>query len=1036
MLERVPLDESQRYAASAKAPALIIAGPGTGKTSTLIGRIAYLVEERGVSPDAILALTFSNKAAREMRERLAVLFRLEESAETALAASAAMPTVSTVHAFCADLLRRYAPVLGLRPDFRLISEAEGYFLLRQAVADLVLHHYQPLAAPALHFPALLMAISRAKDELTGPERYADFVQSMLSKAETAEERTAGERALEVALVYQSYQNLLQTRGDVDFGDLIRLAVQLLTERTEILEQIRSQYQQILVDEFQDINRAMGMLLRTLSGGSSSLWAVGDADQAIYRFRGASPANLAQFSTDYPEARIETLHRNYRSAPEILAAAAGVAGALLGDTGTPLVAARTKGRDTNGAAAITLATASNETSELSGVGRHIAERASKGWSYSDQVVLCRTRRQCQRVASALAAQGIPSVTATSALEKDGVKDILAVLSLLGDASGSGLLRAGNIPDHAFSKQEAQAVLAVARSTHQTPLAVLLGELDTVGALTPAGHKGLSTLVSILSELRQASSIFIAISRYIFSYTRIGQHMIDQVFLPAGTQRGGGAAPDSSSGVDVASVAQLLALARTFLDQQRRRDEASGWNSLVDWTAFLDYVRVVMVLRQETTSLEDGQSTAPDSVRVLTVHGSKGLEFPVVYLPGLADRRFPMQRRGTSIPLPLGLSQDELFEARDPDAHLAEEACLFYVALTRARDELVLSRAEYYGRMRYKESPFLQSIRDALGERLAIEHWIPRNEAASDGTKYPSSLESEVSTFVPSSWATRSAGPVRHSEVETYQRCPRQYAYRYVYRLQPREIGLATLRRALHASLHRLELHFAEPRQRGNREKTAPLSLHDALQLFDNEWAKRLEQEGHTQGAADRVAGSVDEDLLPSPDSISGDPFLPLYLRHGRQVMERAWKQLADRWVSHSDDEMYSQDINSEPPHFEEQVTLQIKGRELSMVLDRVERGAAPQRLVRHRLGSNNPDKLDLHALFYALAAQESGPEAAELYSHNLTTGEMDRVRLDARRIGKLQGELETALAGIEGGIFPPRPDPNICQNCPFLLICPA
>jgi DNA helicase II / ATP-dependent DNA helicase PcrA len=1058
----VQLDEGQRQAATAEAPALIIAGPGTGKTSTLVGRVAYLVEEQGISPDAILALTFSNKAAREMRDRLAALLQREEIPSNSLLVPRAMPTVSTIHAFCGDLIRRYAPFVGLRPDFRLISETEGYFLLRQVAADLVLHHYQPLAAPGLHFPALLAAISRAKDELAGPERYMEVARTLEDRAKTPEERIAAERALEVAHVYASYQHQLLARGDADFGDLIRLAVQLLSEQPEILAEVRARYQHVLVDEFQDINRAMGVLLHIVSAQSTSLWAVGDADQAIYRFRGASPANLAQFTTDYPQAQIQSLRRNYRSSRDILVAAASVASAVLGGERAPLEAAR-GGHDTEGdVAAITLATAPNEQAELAGLAKHIRRHQESGHSLSDQVVLCRTRRQCQRVASALAVAGIPTRTPTPLLEQDDIKDMLSVLSLLGDLSGSGLLRAGNVSDHSFSNQEARAILASARAEHQVPLLTLLQRLDSIEQLTPMGRKGLESLGQIITELRQASDVFTAVARYIFSYTHVGQYLLRQVLQ---SRESGPSVPSGAEdGVGPAGVAQLLGLARAFEDQQRslraRAPAISATRSQpvhADWTAFLEYVRVLLVLRQETSGVDEGTVTAGDSVRILTVHASKGLEFPIVYLPGLADRRFPMQRQGNSVPLLPGLSQDELLEAQDPDAHFAEEACLFYVALTRARDEVVLSRADYYGRMRYRPSPFLPPIRQALGERIVTEHWLgatfshdgPESHATatireSNAARLPSSVASPIAPF------NSPPGPVRHSEVEMYQRCPRQYAYRYVYKLQPREIGLATLRHALQAALYKLQQRLSRSGQRTGRGRAEQFGLPEALKLFESEWTRRLEQERHIQTGDDASASASP---LLEPTVVAGDAFLELYRRHGRQVIERAWAQMVTHRSEEPDKESKQLAFDAPDTHFDEQVTVQVRGRELSIVLDRVERGvaagtsgggemgaepvpSAPMRLVRHRLGTSNPGKPDLHALLYTLAAQKSGAGAPELYSHNLTTGELDQVMLDERKLAKLREELDSVLEGIERGYFPPRPDPAICQSCPFLLVCPA
>jgi CRISPR/Cas system-associated exonuclease Cas4 (RecB family) len=403
---------------------------------------------------------------------------------------------------------------------------------------------------------------------------------------------------------------------------------------------------------------------------------------------------------------------------------------------------------------------------------------------------------------------------------------------------------------------------------------------------------------------------------------------------------------------------------------------------------------------------------------------------------------MQRRGTSIPLLPGL-QDENTDPGDAAAHLAEEACLFYVALTRARDELVLSRAEQYGRMRYKASPFLAPIVSALGERLHRDQWPPARQAV----RRPVVAGNRSLFALPERVIQE---PVRHSEIEMYQRCPRQYAYRYVYKLQPREIGLATLRHVLHAALHRLQQSVT--RTRSGRRKAAAaakeISLQEALKLFDHEWDKKLEQE--RLGQSERDEGGAERSSAVS-SGVSGDAFLEVYRRHGRQVIERAWKSMTEyRALERSHDGQLAPGVIFENPetHYDEQVTIQVRGRELSVVLDRVERGtraadtagtSTPVRLVRHRLGnSNNLGKPDLHALFYALAAEaERGDtRATELYSHNLTTGEVERVILDDRKLARLREELDTALEGIDSGFYPPRPDPNICPNCPFLLICPA
>lgn len=1099
------LDAWQRAAAEARTPALIVAGPGTGKTSTLVGRVIHLVREEGVPADAILALTFSNKAAREMRERLQAALSTTRDGEDGgdPFELPPLPTVSTIHAFCGDLLRRYAPLVGLRPDFRLVGATDGYFLLRQMAGQLAMNHYQPLAQPGFHFPTLLAAISRAKDELAEPERYSAVAQAMAERAQTPEERHEAERATEVATVYMAYQAALTERGDPDFGDIIRLTVRLLREQPQVLAEVRARFRHVLVDEFQDINRAMGVLLHTLTGFDGALWAVGDADQAIYRFRGASPANLTRFTADYQAAQVRTLERNYRSVTDILEAAAAVAGTFLDGQSdasqrSALLAVR-QAPDTagSGGSIVTLAAAPNEAAELGRLAEAIRERQARGLRLGDQVVLCRTRRQCQQVAAALNDAGIPARLTMPLMEQDAIKDVLAVLSLLSDMSGAGILRAGALADHAYSREDARAVLTEARARHVPPgmlLFLLAREGIDVPGLTPDGRRSLIALAAILSELRIAPDVATGLCRYVFGLTQIGRGLL---------------APQAEAGHDVdadlrrqlaTSLAQLLTHARAFEEQRRLAESAqrdgveAGVSRMADWGAFLEYLRVVLALRQEGgNAAEELMGDSDARVRVLTVHASKGLEFPVVYLPGLADRRFPMQRRGTSAPMPTELSEDEALEAQNPNvAHLAEEACLFYVAVTRARDELVLSYAEQYGRMRYRPSPFLAPIQQRLGSRLRQIHWtaVPVTSARSSGATLTDNDEVERA----SERASAEEAPLsveesilRPSAIETYSRCPRQYAYRYVYGLRPREVGLVTLRRTLHDTLHTLQERVAEvavateTESAGRTADTAPrsLSLEEALDIFEQQWGAMIERERRT------ATPDVEEDAAPSETGLASaaqvdaewmqplsQPFVEVYRRHGRQIIERSWARMVQRQLPGMEDVSEAADVDASAPlpeaQYDHPVVVHVGGREIAVTLDRIEgsagsrriaqegggaasgrvsaqreRGRArqadaqPVRFVRHKLGSAKAAQADLRALFYALAAEQNVlGSPAEVYDHNLTTGEMERVTLNPRKVAKLREDLDELLEGINSGIYPARPDPNMCLNCPFLFICPA
>ena len=1028
------LDEDQLAAARSATPALVIAGPGTGKTSTLVGRVAYLVRDMGVAADSVLALTFSNKAAGEMRERIQALLAPTNQGDGDFLSPQRLPAISTIHAFCGDLLRRYAPLIGLRPDYRLVTDAEGYFLLREVAGALELPHYLPLAAPAQHFPALLSAISRAKDELCAPDEYAAAAATMATRATTSEEAEAAQKALEVARAYAAYQEMLHSRGDADFGDLIMLTVRLLKEYPDVLDQLREAHQHILVDEFQDINRAIGILLRILAGPDGPLWAVGDADQAIYRFRGASPANLSQFSTEYPNATIHTLRRNYRSLEPVLESAAGLANVFL-DGGERVALTAVRGGENE--RAVTLATATTEDAEIAGLVEAIRRRKEAGRRFSDQVVLCRTRRHCQRIAAALSESGIPALLSAPLFEQDDTKDLLAVAALLADSSGAGLLRARRTPSHAFSQQDAETLLREARSRSASIPTLLAGSLESIDDLSPEGRCGLARLGQALAELRRAPDVATGLARYVFGQTSAGLTLLTTSGLDEVERR------ESAT-----RIAQVLAFARTFDDQRRALAAARAG---ADWTGFLDFLRVVAALRQESGA-GAGELTLEDGVRVMTVHASKGLEFPVVYLPGLADRRFPMQRQWEPAPLPPPLR--ERIGLGDPrEVHLAEEACLFYVALTRARDELALSHAERYGQMRYQPSPFLAPIRDALGSKLRVAKWSLPHLAGSPASD--SRTESIKGARLDSRGEPEAGEQsLTISALETYARCPKQYAYRYIHGLRPREVGLSTLRRSLHATLYGLH----ERLMGAPAAHDAP-SLEEALALFDSAWQGAVSGEW-SQTNADSIA---EDDAPPASAPATGEavasttrdgPFDDVYRRHGRDIVARVWSSLA----TPSNSDHSTDDVGGREPRaaFDQTVLVRVRDRNIAVNLDRVDelssrapaRAATrqvarstqqtgePARVVRHKLGLSQDRGPDLRALLYRLAAEQAPGGRANLYQQNLTTGEVQPMEIDQRRLAKLYDDLDELITGIERGEFAPRPTPNNCNSCPFLFICPT
>src|SRR6266566_2793670 len=604
---RKEYDEFQRAAIETATPALIVAGPGSGKTSTLIGRAEYLIRTLGVPAQHILALTFSRKAAEEMQERLQQALQGTPAQDTP-------PVVSTFHAFCAELLRTHGERVGLRSDFSLVDDAEGYFLLRELARELPLRYYQHLQFPTFYFPDILQAISRAKDELVTPEQYRWLAQQMLEWAQDDEGVQAAEKALEVAEIYACYQAGLQRRGDTDFGGLIMLATQLLQEHPEAFREQQERYQHILVDEFQDMNRASGVLLRLLAGEQRRVWVVGAANQAIYSFRGASPANIANFQEDYPGAAVLPLNRNYRSRPDIVNLADAFRERAMepgAEQGTRQVA-----RPTQPDSYVTLGVAADEASELEGLIADMRyKQAQHGYSYGDMVVLCRTRALARKVSQALARAGLPVIErgGGSLVEQEHTRDALSVVLLLADPGGMGILRAARRSEHVMSQEDVEALLLAAREQQCSPGSLIVrGEAPAT--MSSQGRRSLLRLAAMLQALRHLPDVWSMLAQYVLVETSAVRDLLrTAVYAETDNQR---------------------EQARHYDQRQRQEDgQEQGTASMPEQAkGFLDYLSVMASLRQDGGQRREGAGDAGDGpvgIRVMTVHASKGLEFPVVY-----------------------------------------------------------------------------------------------------------------------------------------------------------------------------------------------------------------------------------------------------------------------------------------------------------------------------------------------------------------------------------------------------------------------
>jgi len=604
------LNPAQRSAVTAPlGPVLVLAGPGSGKTRVLTHRIAFLIGSRGVAPEHILAVTFTNKAARAMASRLETL--LPATAEST------RPTLGTFHAWSARLLRREAAYLEVSRDFVIFDDDDQHTLIRQAIKDL---GYDPKQVSPAKIQAM---ISQAKNEMLA-----------------AEEMAPGSHLQTIARqVFARYQAALRSNNALDFDDLLTQAARLLREHPDVRERSRARHRHLLVDEFQDTNGVQYELLRWLVSDTADLFAVGDADQSIYRWRGADYRNVRRFSQDYPQAQVILLEQNYRSTQTVLDIAMAVIDRAPGRQPKRLFTDRGQGNR------VGIYEAYDESDEARYVVDTIAELTAGNHARPGEcAVMYRTNAQSRSLEEAFLRAGLPYrlVGAQRFYGRREVKDVIAYLRLVHNPDDQvSLLRVLNTPSRGLGAKSTAGLLEAAAGSGQSPARLLIqlgsGLADLPPGLSGKAGAALRDFGRNLQRWRalsQAGTVS-ELTEAILADIDYRRHLED------GTEEGA---------ERWANVLELSSLAAEYTD--------------LDLAAFLESVALV--------SDQDTLSDEQDVPTLLTLHAAKGLEFPVVFIVGLEEGLLPHQR-----------------SLEEKDA-LDEERRLFYVGITRAMDRLFLVR----------------------------------------------------------------------------------------------------------------------------------------------------------------------------------------------------------------------------------------------------------------------------------------------------------------------------------------------------------
>ncbi len=589
-----------------EGPLLVIAGPGSGKTRVIIHRIAALIDS-GVQPNNICAITFTNKAADEMRQRA-----------IALGASGGAH-ISTFHSLCVRILRRYADKADINPNFSIYDESDQAGCIKQAVKDCELD--------TTNFPPsrMLEAISTLKNNLIDVERFQAQADDFFSKT--------------LAKIYARYQQILAECNALDFDDLLTKTAFLLQGNNEVRSELSNRFKFLLIDEYQDTNRAQYVIAKALVSAHNNICVTGDPDQSIYRWRGADIRNILTFEEDWPNATIVKLEENFRSRPEILERADKLIEKNQNRKLKKLIPTKPPVAD------IAITEFEDEQQEAQGVAQKVKELTEAGETLREIAVFYRVNAMSRTLEEAFIRNKIPYqiVRGVEFYSRKEIRDVLAYLKILVNPSDeTALLRIINTPARGIGKTTIEKFQAYAQS-HNIALYEALKKAEDIESLSKATKAKIAVFVNMLEQFKKDVVGKVA-------------PIVERVFVESGLKKALEAA--GADGENALENVNELISAASFYDQQAEQP------------TLLDYLQQTALF-----SDADAYDTAAERVALMTLHAAKGLEFENVFIVGLEDGLLPHER------------------STNDDEELEEERRLFFVGITRAKQGLYISHSRY-------------------------------------------------------------------------------------------------------------------------------------------------------------------------------------------------------------------------------------------------------------------------------------------------------------------------------------------------------
>ncbi|MDD3285644.1 MAG: UvrD-helicase domain-containing protein [Patescibacteria group bacterium] len=972
--------EQERAVKHRQGPLLVVAGAGTGKTTVLVNRLADILLNDKLGSDQALLLTFTEKAAQEMEER----------ADRLLPYGYLDLWISTFHGFCERILREHALDIGLPSDFRVLSATEQWMMLKQNLDLFDLDYYRPLGNPTKFIAELLKHFSRLKDENINPDEYLEYAAALLADGDQALSGAPGKRGgdddggameagryRELAGAYQTYNKLLLDNSCLDFGDLILYTLKLFRQRPNILQSYRRQFTYIMVDEFQDTNWAQYELVKLLAAPANNLMVVGDDDQAIYRFRGASLANIMQFKDDFPEAIEIILTDNYRSRQDILDISHNFIRHndpnRLEDRLSIDKSLRARGKESSKGLPPAFYLLESQEDELSFVSEKILdiyqrqESAESGAAWSDFAVLARSNDTADLFVKELSRRGIPNqfVSLRGLYYKPIILDCLAYLRLLDNYhESSALFRVLNLEPFKISHADIISLNRFARRKAWS----LFETLQKVEAVSDLSPEAVPPIKFLMRLIEQHSAL-------------VSGSLPSLIFFKFIEESG------LVKGLDIDRDQEIFSYLNQFYQKIKRFEENAPETRLPDFMAAMEL------------ELEAGESGAlrldfadADTVKVMTVHAAKGLEFPYVFVVNLADKKFPTINRGDKISLPEAIIKEPLTDTKD--AHLEEERRLFYVAMTRAKQELYLTSAKDYGGVREKKaSRFIDEAGLASvlvpAEKLKNELW--RDLSIGGGQIIPSDLSPE---HLPKRFS--------FSQLAAYKTCPLQYKFAFILKVPaPADKPSLIFGRVMHNVFY---------------DFLKPLSNGPQASLFGD------------------VA--IDPEILSFKrlEKVLADYWLEDGYESAAQREE--YKKKAKKSIRAFHEAFCNAAVPS-PLFLEKSFSFKIGGETLKGTIDRVDRLDGGVEVIDYKTGSPK-DKLDWDSkrqliLYHLFLEEVLQIKVLSLKYYYVEDGSFLAFLPKETEKEKLREEIKSQIEAIKARNFSPHPS-EMCKHCDFKNIC--